>query len=1093
MTLKKLEDISMKYIYLLLILLIPVFSNGFAQNSDQNYICTRLMLHERDTSKYIETVQYYDGLGRPFMKVQKGITPNHSNLVTLQEYDDFGREARSWLPQATTSDYLDPVSFKSSVSDFYNGDTRPYTDLVYESSPLNRIIQQHTPGDAWSSHPTFTSYLTNTASGELSCKLYRITSSGALTQDNIYPPGTLYVTKSIDEDGNVLYVFTDIQERKILTRQMLGAMPHDTYYVYDYFDNKCFVLPPAYQKNPDLGLYAYQYKYDERNRCIEKKIPGCEPTTYIYDYADHLIFSQDGVQRGQSEWTFYLYDAFHRLTVKGICKNTNVSVVKKTIVKCTMRENLYDMEISTNLGSSGYKTNLNLVSPVVHEIDYYDNYSFLSLNAYSGKERFHAPTVNSIGYSTGRIVALFDKEISYLFSATYYDIKGRPTEVVSDNHTGGYDIKTITYSFTGNPIKVHYAHTPNGAPRNEEYTYAYDHADRLIKTTHQLAGCLPIVLSEKTYDNLGRLATKKYHGTIENTSYTYDIRNSLTNIVSRSFGEQLGYTPGGNISRMDWHSSNNSDINSYQFAYDGLNRLKKATYQNYWQPRNSLLTSEPDYSTEYGYDMNGNITNLSRHGHKRDNIYYGIIDNLTATYNGNQLKSTSDPESGGPFNGVFEFDDSHKGGGTEYFYDSNGNLTQDYDKNISLIQYNSLNLPKSLQFNNGNTINYLYSADGHKCKVIHQTAVSNIMITMGPTLPLAPVQVLDSIKTEYCGNVIYENDELSKVLTDEGYITFEENIPTYHYYLRDHLGHNRIVVNQTGTVEEVNDYYPFGGILSNVAGFSGVQAFKYGGKELDRMHKLDWYDFGNRFYRPDLPTWTGIDPLCEKYYSISPYVYCHNNPMNRIDIDGKWDVHVHVYNKRSQYGYGVAVVTDRNSKEIYRFNVRAEGVKGRNRFKTGADTPLGIYDIPDNQPWLVGGSRLSYGPNARLNMDGKSGEIVTSGRSAIRIHGGRQEAYNSETENWTPVKNPALKKTYGCLRAYDTDIATFYQITTELQITDEKEMPGEVVIRDDLERVLVPSKDNSVGFDAEYKVPEKKQNYWELFIGTLINNLNIKW
>ena len=126
-------------------------------------------------------------------------------------------------------------------------------------------------------------------------------------------------------------------------------------------------------------------------------------------------------------------------------------------------------------------------------------------------------------------------------------------------------------------------------------------------------------------------------------------------------------------------------------------------------------------------------------------------------------------------------------------------------------------------------------------------------------------------------------------------------------------------------------------------------------------------------------------------------------------------------------------------------------------------------------------------------MDGKSGEIVTSGRSAIRIHGGRQEAYNSETENWTPVKNPALKKTYGCLRAYDTDIATFYQITTELQITDEKEMPGEVVIRDDLERVLVPSKDNSVGFDAEYKVPEKKQNYWELFIGTLINNLNIKW
>lgn len=301
----------------------------------------------------------------------------------------------------------------------------------------------------------------------------------------------------------------------------------------------------------------------------------------------------------------------------------------------------------------------------------------------------------------------------------------------------------------------------------------------------------------------------------------------------------------------------------------------------------SHLTSEPDYSVEYTYDKNSNITHLNRHGHKRDNIYYGVIDNLIATYNGNQLQSTNDPEKGGFYYGTFEFDDSHKGGGTEYYYDLNGNLTQDYDKKISLIQYNSLNLPNCLQFNDGSTINYLYSADGQKCKVIHQTAISNIMVPMGSVLPLSPDQVLDSITTEYCGNVIYENDELSKVLTDEGYITFKGNIPTYHYYLRDHLGNNRIVVNQDGVVEEVNQYYPFGGVLSNVSGFWGVQAFKYGGKELDRMHGLDWYDFGSRFYRPDIPSWTSIDLLCEKYYSVSPYVYCLNNPMSKIDPDGQ--------------------------------------------------------------------------------------------------------------------------------------------------------------------------------------------------------------
>lgn len=230
-----------------------------------------------------------------------------------------------------------------------------------------------------------------------------------------------------------------------------------------------------------------------------------------------------------------------------------------------------------------------------------------------------------------------------------------------------------------------------------------------------------------------------------------------------------------------------------------------------------------------------------------------------------------------------------------------------------------------------------------------------------------------------------------------------------------------------------------------------------------------------------------IDPLCEKYYSISPYVYCHNNPVNRIDPDGRWDVNVHLYNKRSQYGYGVAIVKDRQGNEVYRFDVRAEGVRGRDRSRTGADTPLGTYDIPDNTPWLTGGSRASYGPNARLNMNGEMGEIVTSGRSAIRIHGGRQETYNSETGEWTAVTNPQLKKTYGCLRAYDTDMSTFKDITTNLQNSDNEEIPGKVYITDDLQQVITPSPNNSVEIIIQYQVPQQERNYWEQYINELFN------
>ncbi len=143
-----------------------------------------------------------------------------------------------------------------------------------------------------------------------------------------------------------------------------------------------------------------------------------------------------------------------------------------------------------------------------------------------------------------------------------------------------------------------------------------------------------------------------------------------------------------------------------------------------------------------------------------------------------------------------------------------------------------------------------------------------------------------TVKTEYAGNKVYKNGTLSMVLTEEGYATLSGTTPTYYYYLKDHQGNNRVVINQSGAVQQVNHYYPFGALFGE-----GVQTFgqpyRYNGKELDGFQELDLYDYGARHYDAILGRWGTVDPLAEKYYSISPYVYVANNPIRYIDPDGR--------------------------------------------------------------------------------------------------------------------------------------------------------------------------------------------------------------
>ena len=165
------------------------------------------------------------------------------------------------------------------------------------------------------------------------------------------------------------------------------------------------------------------------------------------------------------------------------------------------------------------------------------------------------------------------------------------------------------------------------------------------------------------------------------------------------FGFQINYnnpntgTPlfNGNISQTLWETTSintgSTETTQYTYSYDALNRITKA-----------LSNNTTNYNLDLvDYDKNGNIQHLKRNGHRDTNVTsFGLMDDLSYTYEGNQLKSVNDAPLSSAVTGFIDGAESS----LEYVYDVNGNMTQDDNKGITNIAYNHLNLPTQVTINN---------------------------------------------------------------------------------------------------------------------------------------------------------------------------------------------------------------------------------------------------------------------------------------------------------------------------------------------------------------------------------------------------------
>ena len=809
-------------------------------------------------------VSYGDGFGGVSQKIHVGITPQGKDLTESYEYNSLGNLQSRTLPVPVLSEGASGnyKQILKSAQEYY-GHSNVCSRFAYEASHRSLLLKEFGVGDEWTGKAVSKKYSCNLESIPVQrCKRYLVSDGGELVEsDSPYADGSLRGIRSEDEDGNMHWEFYNSENQLVLSRILDGDTFFDTYFVYDEYGNLVFVLPPGYQDYPDLDLYAYIYRYDYLDRLVYKKLPGCSPSYLVYDAAHRLVFSQDGCQRNDSLWSFFVYDVYGRVVVEGECSNSDkhVRTAGETVVLGTL------MEGDTGLAYSGYQSSFDLVDPCVYVVNYYDTYDFRTRNGFSAYN-FPEGTVSATGNLTGSILCTHGSS-GFIYSADYYDINKRIVKSLSSRVNGGMDTYATEYSFQGSPLSVLHTHTDSsGYSLTERYTYTYDHSSRLTRVSHQYDNNPSVLLVEHTYDELGRLQTDKLDNGIYATDYAYNIRNWLTGIEGGKFSQSLHYTDGlgvpcynGNISSMTWKSGAGATPRGYKFSYDRLGRLTDAEYGE--GPSLSVNTNRFNEQVT-GYDKMGNILGLKRYG-QTSATGYDVIDDLSLSYAGNRLKKVTDRSTTPAFNNGFEFKDGIDLP-TEYEYDENGNLTKDLNKNITAIQYNCLNLPSRVMFANGNSISYLYDAAGRKLRTVH--------FLEG-----------DSVTTDYCGNVVYENGVPQILLTEVGYVSLTDG--KYHYYLKDHQGNNRVVVAEHGNAEEVNDYYAFGGLMSTSSRQS-VQPYKYNGKELDSKGGLDWYDYGARMYDAALGRFMKTDRFSEKYVSLSPYQYGANNPVNNIDVNG---------------------------------------------------------------------------------------------------------------------------------------------------------------------------------------------------------------
>ena len=834
---------------------------------------------------------FYDGLGRQWQSASEGAAPGGGAVCAITEYDSMGRKVAEWMPaDASGSAFGSADEFKAASASLY-GDSCARTDYGYGLTQGAEPDTVTRPGSLLreSGASIVTERLVNEEEGLLSCMDLRVSATGRLVKKGVHAPGRLAVTVTTDEDGRQALAFANLFGEKVMERRVMGDGEYaDTYFVSDGHGDLRYMVPPMLAdtvasaadgtewdaSDTEFDRYAYYYEYNRAGKPTVKKLPGREAVEYVYDEGMRPVLWRDGNLRAAGKWAYRILDAHMRPALEGEAEMEDgvaaafggCSPTAKADSSKPLGYAVVGLPKGADLGEADLAT-------------YYDDYSFIG-----DAEGFGSAPSSAHGSAKGRMTG---RRVNGRLEACYYDLAGNLVATCAENRFGHVDTTSTDYSYSGQPLRVTTTvKGPDGKTVRHIGSTEYDSVGRPVRTKSRLMSDLRTVeTSAMSYGACGRLSSATLGST--EVGYGYDCQGRLAEIASAPFSLGVGYEDGlcmgGDVTSVTWNYGGESRTMAY--AYDRLDRLVSASL-------NGLPLSD------YSYDKHSSPLSVVRQGVDPS----AAAERLSYGYDGNLLVSLSDSRG------------SHTLG-----WDANGNLSSDSSRGIESISYDRNNLPKRVDLAGGEWIEFGYDALGRKHSQVRRDddfgsiVVPPIGLNAEVAQPLAggvieidPIKPVDPIgpfrpfgeksRVDYAGNCVYEDRALKMVLIPEGYIKADGIVGEYRYYVRDHQGNVRAVVDGEGNLVEANDYYPYGLPLPAAGGLAGnAQPYKYGGKELlSACHGGDsgadaltgLYDFGPRWQSSPTALWAQPDPEAESYPGISPYAYCAANPARYVDPTG---------------------------------------------------------------------------------------------------------------------------------------------------------------------------------------------------------------